>query len=52
MLKSDAEKILRRYMLETNAQFSDEQIQCLAIALLKITEDIVEEALSLYRPKK
>ncbi len=51
MLRSESERILRKYMEETKAQFTEEQIQCLALALLKISEQITEEALALYRPK-
>lgn len=50
MLKSEAEKIFRRNMEDTNAQFSEEQIQCLVAALMKISGRIVEEALSSYKP--
>ena len=52
MLKSDAERILRRYAEESKAQFTEQQIECLALALLKISEQVVEEALALFRPRK
>ncbi len=51
MLKSDAERILRRTMEETKMQLTEQQIQCLSQAMLKIAQQVVEEALSLYNPK-
>ena len=50
MLKSEAEQIVRRAMEETEAEFTDEQIRCLGMALLKIAGRIVEEAMASYRP--
>lgn len=49
MLKSEAEKIFRRAMEETNAQFSDEQVQCIVQAMLKIGGRMVEEAMASNR---
>jgi len=46
MLKSETEHMIRRCMEETKAQFTEEQIQFLAIAMNKICQRIVEEALS------
>lgn len=49
MLKTETEQILRRCMEETKAEFTEEQIQFLAIALNKICGRIVEEALSSFK---
>lgn len=46
MLKSEAEKVLRRTIEETKAEFSEEQISCLVTAMMKICGRIVEEALA------
>ena len=46
MLKSETEHMLRRCMEETKAEFTEEQIQFLALAMNKICSRIVEEALS------
>ncbi|MBY0548647.1 MAG: hypothetical protein K2W95_15355 [Candidatus Obscuribacterales bacterium] len=43
MLKSETERMLRRCIEETNAQFTEEQIQCLVAAFIKITERMIEE---------
>jgi len=49
MLKSEAERLFRRCMEESNAQFTDEQVQCIVQALLKIGGRMVEEAMSSNR---
>lgn len=46
MLKSETEHMIRRCMEETKAEFTEEQIQFLALALNKICQRIVEEAMS------
>ena len=46
MLKSETEQVIRRCMEETNAQFTEEQVQFLAIVLNKICGRIVEEAIA------
>lgn len=43
MLRSETERMLRRCIEETNAQFTEEQIQCLVVAFIKITERMIEE---------
>lgn len=43
MLKSEAERMLRRCIEETKAEFTEEQIQCLILAFLKITDRMIEE---------
>jgi len=50
MLKSEIDRMLRRCIEETKAEFSEEQIECLVLAMNKICGRIVEEALSSYRP--
>jgi hypothetical protein len=50
MLKSDAERLVRRSLEENNAQFTDEQITALAEIVMRIAGRIVEEALASYRP--
>ena len=52
MLKTDAEHILRRLIDETDAQFSEEQINCLVRFVKKFTERTIEEALNTYTPGK
>lgn len=52
MIKSESERILRRCIEETKAQFSEEQIKCLSLAIMKICEELVEEALPLYKAKR
>ncbi len=46
MLKSETERVLRRCIEETNAEFTEQQIQCLTMAFMKICDRIVEEAIS------
>lgn len=46
MLKSEAEGIFRRQMEETKAEFTDEQVECIVQALMKICGRMVEEALA------
>lgn len=49
MFKSEAEHILRRAMEETKAEFTDEQVKCLALAILKISGVLLEEATAAMR---
>lgn len=51
MLKSDSEKILRRIMEESKAQFSEEQIKCISQAILEIAEELIAEARELFRTR-
>jgi hypothetical protein len=44
MLKSEAERVVRRALEETGAQFTEEQIQALCHICTKIASTIVEEA--------
>ena len=46
MLKGDAEHMLRRTMEDTGATFTEEQISCLSLAIIKIAGRILEEAVS------
>ena len=50
MLKSEAEHFVRRAAEEHNAQLTEEQIQALSEAILKIAARVVEEAFANYRP--
>ncbi|MBZ0189023.1 MAG: hypothetical protein K8F91_22450 [Candidatus Obscuribacterales bacterium] len=50
MLKSDAERIIRRSIEETGAEFTEEQIAALSQMILKIAATMVEEALSTFKP--
>ena len=43
MLRSETERMLRRCIEETGAEFTEEQIQCLALAFMKICERMIEE---------
>ncbi len=51
MLRSDAEHIVRRAAEEAEAQFTDEQIQALAMAMMKIAGRLVEESMASWRGK-
>jgi len=50
MLKSEAERVVRRAMEETGAQFTEEQIAAISFLVIKIASTTVEEALSQWRP--
>jgi hypothetical protein len=50
MLKSEAERVIRRAMEETKAEFTEEQIQALCQIITKIASTTVEEALSSWKP--
>ncbi|HEY9787060.1 MAG TPA: hypothetical protein V6D17_16830 [Candidatus Obscuribacterales bacterium] len=52
MLKSEAERVIRKYMEEHKAQFTEEQIAALAEICIKIASTVVEEALASYSPGK
>ncbi len=48
MLKSEMEKVFRRCMEESKAEFTEEQIQCIIMAMNKICGRMVEEALASF----
>ena len=50
MLKSEIERVFRRCVEESKAEFTEAQIQCIVLAMNKICGRIVEEALASYRP--
>lgn len=50
MYKSDAERMVRRAIEETGAEFTEEQIQAISIITAKVAAAVVEEALSQWRP--
>ncbi len=50
MLKSEAERVVRRAMEETGAQFTEEQIAAICFLVTKIASTTVEEALAQWRP--
>ncbi|MCA9801509.1 MAG: hypothetical protein KC777_05960 [Cyanobacteria bacterium HKST-UBA02] len=50
MLKSDADRIIRRAMEENGAEFTEEQIAALSQSILKIAATMVEEALATFKP--
>ena len=50
MLKSEAEHVIRAAIEETDAQFTEEQIQALCILINKIALRTVEEAFANWRP--
>lgn len=50
MLKSDAERQVRKAIEESGAEFTEEQIKALSIMILKIASTIVEEAFASWRP--
>ena len=50
MLKSEAEGIFRRSMEETEAEFTEKQVEAISRAIVKIAERMIEEAFSNWRP--
>ncbi len=52
MLKSEAERVVRRAIEETNAQFTEEQIEAIALLVSRIALTTVEEALASWRPSR
>ena len=50
MLRSDAERIIRKHIEESGAEFTEEQIQALSQIILKIASTVVEEAFASWRP--
>ncbi len=50
MLKSDAERVIRKAIEECDAQFTEEQIKALSQMMLKISSTIVEEAFASWKP--
>lgn len=50
MLKSEAERLIRRTIEETGATFTEEQIQALCVIVTKIAATTVEEAFASWRP--
>jgi len=51
MIKSEAETMIKRAMEETGAEFTEQQVQALAQATLKIAGRLVEEAIASWRAK-
>ena len=50
MLKSEAERKVRRAIEDYDAEFTDEQIEALSDMIMKIASTVVEEALASWRP--
>jgi hypothetical protein len=50
MYKSEAERVVRRAIEETGAEFTEEQIQAISVITTKVAAAVVEEALSQWRP--
>ena len=50
MLKSEAERVVRKALEETDAKFTEEQIQALSQICLKIAGTVVEEAFAQWGP--
>ena len=50
MLKSEAEGIVRRAMEETEAEFTEKQIEAISKSIIKIVERMIEDAFSNIRP--
>ncbi len=50
MLKSEAERVVRRAIEDTGAQFTEEQIEAICQITVKVASTIVEEALASWRP--
>lgn len=51
MLKGEAERVIRRAMEDTKAEFTEEQIQALSAIITKIAATTVEEALASWSPR-
>lgn len=49
MLKSEAERIVRKAIEETKAQFTEEQIHAICQITIKIASTVIEEALASWR---
>jgi hypothetical protein len=50
MLKSEAERVIRKAMEECEAEFTEEQIKALSQCMLKITQQSLEEAFAQWKP--
>ncbi len=50
MLKSEAERVIRKAMEDTDAKFTEEQVQAISQICLKIAATVVEEAFASWRP--
>ncbi len=50
MLKSEATRIIKNIVEDTNAKFTDEQIEALTQMFLRITQTTVDESLANFRP--
>lgn len=50
MLRSDAERKVRRAIEDCEAEFTEEQIKALSDMILKVSATVVEEALSSWKP--
>ncbi|MBX9670875.1 MAG: hypothetical protein K2X93_25005 [Candidatus Obscuribacterales bacterium] len=50
MLKSEAERVIRKAIEESDAQFTEEQIKALSQMMLKISATTVEEAFASWKP--
>jgi len=51
MLKSEAERVIRKAMEEHKAQFTDEQVNAMVQFLTKIVSQSIEEAFASWSPK-
>ncbi len=51
MLKSDAERIVRRAMEETGAEFTEAQVLALSTICMKIAGRLVEEMAASWKPR-
>ncbi len=51
MLKGDAERIIRRAMEETGAEFTEQQVEALCMICMRISGRIVEEMAASWKPR-
>ena len=51
MLKGEAERMVRRAIEESEAQFTEEQIEALSKMILNVANRVVEEALASWSPR-
>ncbi|MDZ4833497.1 MAG: hypothetical protein SGJ27_06930 [Candidatus Melainabacteria bacterium] len=49
MLKSEAERVIRKALEESDAQFTDEQITALSLIMIRITATTIEEAFANWK---
>ncbi len=49
MLKSEAERVIRKAIEESEAEFTEEQIKALSLIMIRITNTTIEEAFANWK---